>query len=673
MRSADLTDERLRWDFRLYHIKYKRLVQMMDKYGYVRVAAASPELRVADCEFNKEKIIGMIRRAETEQVEFLVFPELCITGYTCAELFKQTILQESAVKALEEIAESTRGSLMVVIVGLPLNVKGRLFNCAAVIQDGKVLGIVAKTYIPEYNEFYEQRWFSGADDLDTGEIKICGSTVPIGNDLIFECDSDENFCFGIEICEDLWVTVSPSGFLAQAGAVLLFNLSASNECVGKAEYRLSLVKNQSARCVAGYVYASSNPCESTTDMVFGGHNIIAENGTLAAQSERFIHAGSFISYDIDVAGLLSYRSGIGTYRACHNAVCYRKVLFRANPVSHDTLRRRIDRHPFVPQDPAQRAERCHEVLSIQTTGLATRMKRTGLTRPVIGISGGLDSTLALIVTVRAMKQLGLPPEQIIAVTMPGFGTTGRTYGNAVELIKSFGAGFREVSIKESCLQHFRDIGHNPDVHDVTYENAQARERMQILMDLANKYNGLVIGTGDMSELALGWCTYNGDHMSMYAVNAGVPKTLIRYILGWYAENEAQGRVKDILLDIMDTPISPELLPPSETGKIVQKTEEVLGPYEVHDFFLYHVVRWGAPPAKVLMLARHAFSGTYSEEQLLAWLKVFYRRFFTQQFKRSCMPDGPKVGTISLSPRGDWRMPSDASPNLWLNELEVIGK
>lgn len=641
----------------------------MDKYGFARVAAASPEMKVGDCEFNKNRIIEMIRRAEEQQVEFLVFPELCITGYTCAELFRQTALQESAIRALREIVDFTRGSLMVVIVGIPVNIRGKLFNCAAVIQDGTLLGLVVKTYIPGYNEFYEYRWFSGAECLDAAEIKIGDSNIPIGNDLIFVCENDDNFCFGVEICEDLWVPVPPSGFLAQAGAVLLFNLSASNECVGKAAYRISLVEGQSARCVAGYVYASSNAGESSTDLVFGGHNIIAENGRLAIQSERFLHSSDMISYDIDVAGLLSYRTGIGTYRAGRIPYSYRKILFRTKAVNRDTLQRRIERHPFVPQDPRQRDERCREILSIQTTGLVTRMKHTGLTRPVVGVSGGLDSTLALIVAARAIKQLGLEAGQILAVTMPGFGTTGRTYKNAVELIKSFGAELKEIDIREACLQHFRDIGHDPDVHDITYENVQARERTQILMDLANKHGGLVIGTGDMSELALGWCTYNGDHMSMYAVNCGVPKTLIRYILKWYAENEAEGAVRDILLDIIDTPISPELLPPSETGKIVQKTEEVLGPYEVHDFFLYHVVRWGAPPEKVLWLAQHAFSGTYTREQLLAWLKVFYKRFFTQQFKRSCLPDGPKVGSISLSPRGDWRMPSDASPRLWLKELE----
>lgn len=643
----------------------------MDRYGFVRVAAASPEMRVGDCDFNKDRIIEMIRRAEAQQIEFLVFPELCITGYTCADIFRQTILQDSAVKALQEIAEKTRGSLMVVMVGLPLNVKGRLYNCAAVIQDGAVLGLVAKTYIPGYNEFVEHRWFSGAEELETPDIHIGGKAVPIGNDLLFVCEDNDNLGFGIEICEDLWVPVPPSGYLAQAGAVLIFNPSASNERVGKAAYRTSLVESQSARCVAGYVYASSNIGESTTDLVFGGHNIIAENGILAAQSERFLDSSELISYDIDVIGLLSYRASLGTYRAGRNASRYRKIAFKANPVRRDTLQRRIERHPFVPSDRSQRDERCREVLSIQTSGLMTRIRRTGLSRPVIGVSGGLDSTLALIVTVRAMQRLGLPASQIIAVTMPGFGTTGRTYNNAVQLIKGVGAELREINIREACLQHFKDIGHDPDIHDTTYENVQARERTQILMDLANKHNGLVVGTGDMSELALGWCTYNGDHMCMYAVNAGVPKTLIRYILQWYAENEADEAIRDILLDIIDTPISPELLPPSGSGTIEQKTEELLGPYEAHDFFLYHVVRWGAPPAKVLRLAEQAFSGTYSREQLLAWLKVFYKRFFSQQFKRSCLPDGPKVGSISLSPRGDWRMPSDMSPTLWLKELEEL--
>lgn len=643
----------------------------MDQYGFVRVAAASPEMRVGDCEFNKKRIIEIIQRADQQQVEFLVLPELCITGYTCSDLFRQTVLQESALKALQEITDETQGSLMVVMVGLPLNIRGRLFNCAAVIQDGKLLGIVTKTHIPGYSEFSEHRWFSGGEFLDIQEIRIGGKTVPIGNDLIFACENNENFCMGIEICEDLWVPVPPSGFLAQAGAVLLFNLSASNERVGKAEYRTSLIENQSARCVAAYVYASSNIGESTTDLVFGGHNIITENGMLAVQSERFLNSSDMISYDIDVTGLLSYRTNIGTYRAGQNAHHYRKIVFKANPVKRHTLQRRIEKHPFVPDNKGQRDERCCEVLSIQTSGLVTRMRHTGLTRPVIGISGGLDSTLALIVTARAMQKLGLSSQKILAVTMPGFGTTGRTYKNAVELIKAFGAELMEIDIRQSCLQHFRDIGHDPDAHDTTYENVQARERTQILMDLANKHNGLVIGTGDMSELALGWCTYNGDHMSMYSVNSGVPKTLIRYLLQWYADNEAEGAIKSVLQDIIDTPISPELLPPSDSGTIEQKTEDVLGPYEAHDFFLYHVVRWGASPAKILWLAQQAFDGNYSRDQLLAWLKVFYKRFFTQQFKRSCLPDGPKVGSISLSPRGDWRMPSDASSYLWLKELEDL--
>jgi len=643
----------------------------MDQYGFARVAAASPEMRVGDVEFNKERIIGMIQRANQQGVEFLVLPELCITGYTCADLFRQTILQDGAVKALQEIAASTRGSLMVVMAGLPLNIKGRLFNCAAVIQDGDILGFVVKTHIPGYNEFYENRWFSRAELLDIQEIRIGDKAVPIGNDLIFACEDNDNFCFGVEICEDLWVPVPQSGFLAQAGAVLLFNLSASNERVGKASYRASLVEIQSGRCVAGYVYSSCNIGESSTDLVFGGHNIIAENGVIAAQSDRFLNTSDLISYDIDIDGLLSYRTAMGACHSGQNARGYRRVMFKACPSRRETLHRRIDRHPFVPDSKGQRDERCREVLSIQTSGLVTRMRHTDLSRPVIGISGGLDSTLALIVTARAMKQLGLSTQNIMAVTMPGFGTTDRTYSNAVSLIKGLGAEFREINIRESCLQHFRDIGHDPEDHDTTYENTQARERMQILMDLANKHNGLVVGTGDMSELALGWCTYNGDHMSMYGVNSGVPKTLIRHILHWYADYEADEAIKGILYDILDTPISPELLPPSESGTIEQKTEDVLGPYEVHDFFLYHVVRWGSPPAKVLWLAQHAFSGTYSRDQLLAWLRVFYKRFFSQQFKRSCLPDGPKVGSISLSPRGDWRMPSDASPQLWLKELEEM--
>ena len=508
------------------------------------------------------------------------------------------------MKALQEIAASTRGSLMVVMAGLPLNIKGRLFNCAAVIQDGDILGFVVKTHIPGYNEFYENRWFSRAELLDIQEIRIGDKAVPIGNDLIFACEDNDNFCFGVEICEDLWVPVPQSGFLAQAGAVLLFNLSASNERVGKASYRASLVEIQSGRCVAGYVYSSCNIGESSTDLVFGGHNIIAENGVIAAQSDRFLNTSDLISYDIDIDGLLSYRTAMGACHSGQNARGYRRVMFKACPSRRETLQRRIDRHPLcrtardrgmtLPRGPVHTNIRpCDKDAAYwPVTACYRHFRRSGL-HPCP------DRDCTGHETARPFHQ------NIMAVTMPGFGTTDRTYSNAVSLIKGLGAEFREINIRESCLQHFRDIGHDPEDHDTTYENTHARERMQILMDLANKHNGLVVGTGDMSELALGWCTYNGDHMSMYGVNSGVPKTLICHILRWYADNEADDVIKGVLHDILDTPISPELLPPSESGKIGQKPEDVLGPYEVHDFFLYHVVRWGSPPAKVLWLAQHA--------------------------------------------------------------------
>jgi NAD+ synthase (glutamine-hydrolysing) len=643
----------------------------MRKFQFVRVAAGSPELRVCDCDFNRVKIEEMIDKANEVQAEFLVLPELCITGYTCGDLFKQDLLLKKARESLLMIAQKTKGSKLVVILGMPLDVRGSLFNCACVLQDGRVLGIVPKTHIPGYNEFYEPRWFSEASLLEQTEIKIGPHTVSIGNDLLFVSENDPNIVFGIEICEDLWVPIPPSGYLAQAGALLIFNPSASNDLVGKADYRRNLVANQSGRCIAGYVYASCNTGESTTDLVFGGHCLIAENGRILQESERFIHDNTMIYYDIDVQKLLFSRLVMGTFNGGRDGGSFREIVFATPAFEREQIARSIEKQPFVPVSELQRNERCWEILSIQTSGLMKRMRHSGLKYPVIGISGGLDSTLAFIVAVRAANRLGLPSGNVQAVTMPGFGTTGRTYDNAVNLINNLGATLKVVDIKEACLQHFKDIGHDPAVLDVTYENVQARERTQILMDYANKIGGFVVGTGDLSELALGWATYNGDHMSMYGVNASVPKTLVRYIIQWYADNEAQESIKKILYDILDTPISPELLPPSETGEIMQKTEDILGPYEAHDFFLYHVLRSGAAPAKIFYLSKLAFKDQYSPEQLLKWLKTFCRRFFTQQFKRSCLPDGPKVGTVSLSPRGDWRMPSDASVALWMKELDEI--
>lgn len=640
------------------------------KYGFVRVASASPELKVADCSFNAGKIIELISEADKASAEFIVFPELCITGYSCADLFRQGILLEGAQKALNRIKDFTRGLSIVSIVGLPISVKGQLYNCATVIQDGKILGIVPKTHLPSYNEFYETRWFTEAENLETKELRLGDDIVPAGADLMFVCRDDEKLAFGIEICEDLWVPIPPSSFLAQSGASLIFNLSASNELVGKADYRIGLVENQSARCVSGYVYSSSNCGESTTDVVYGGHLIIAENGNIIDQSDRFYFENRLLMADIDLERLTYNRHNMSTFRSGREIKSYREVYFRNcnNNVLNGMLLRHIDKHPFVPCSSLKRDENCFEIMSIQTSGLQRRIRHIGLDKAVIGISGGLDSTLAFIVAVRAMENLGLPASNVLAVTMPGFGTTGRTYDNAVSLINKLGATLKVVDIKEACLKHFKDIGHDSEIHDITYENVQARERTQILMDLANKTGALLVGTGDLSELALGWCTYNGDHMSMYGVNAGVPKTLVRYIIQWYADNEADETIRDILYDIIDTPISPELLPPSKTGEIVQRTEEIVGPYEVHDFFLYNMLRCGTAPKKLLFMAEIAFADNYSSEQLKKWLVVFYKRFFSQQFKRSCMPDGPKVGTVSLSPRGDWRMPSDATVKLWLSEL-----
>ncbi len=640
------------------------------KYGFVRVAAASPELRVADVSFNSKKIIELINEANKNHVEFIVFPELCITGYTCGDLFMKDTLIEGAKEALLKIAQATMGSSLVSVIGLPLIISGRLYNCAAVLQNGRILGIVPKTYLPNYNEFYEARWFTVADQLDEKEIDLGEEIVPVGTDLIFEARGKEELKFGIEICEDLWSLVPPSCYLAQAGAALLFNLSASSESVCKADFRRDLVKSQSSRCIAGYIYSSANCCESSTDLVFGGHLLIAENGNILKESERFYFENKLEIADIDLDRLSYNRRIIGPSRRKTGDRDYRVILFeQANDICPDILQRSINKNPFIPLNDEDRDERCMEILSMQTCGLIKRLIHSKIEKLVIGISGGLDSTLAFIVTIRAMKRLGLPVSNIHAITMPGFGTTDRTYDNAINLIKEYNATLKVVDIKEACLKHFEDIGHDKDVHDVTYENVQARERTQILMDYANKTGGLVIGTGDLSELALGWCTYNGDHMSMYAVNTGIPKTLVRYIIQWYADNEADEAVGKILHDILDTPVSPELLPPSQTGQISQKTEDVLGPYEVHDFFLFYMQSWGAGPAKLLFLARQAFKGQYSPEQLKKWLVVFFKRFFSQQFKRSCMPDGPKVGTVSLSPRGDWKMPSDASVELWLAELE----
>lgn len=647
-------------------------------FGFVRVAAAVPELKVAGCSYNAGKIIELIREAEASGVQMVVFPELSLTAYTCADLFQQELLMEKALDALKTVAESTKGLNVLAIIGLPLMVDNQLFNCAAVLQKGEILGIVPKTYIPGYKEFYEKRWFASGNRAKNQFVRLFDKEIPFGPDLIFEADGRNKVCFGVEICEDLWAPIPSSSYQAIAGAVILFNLSASNEIIGKSEYRRQLVALQSGKFSAGYVYASSGVDESTTDMVFGGHAMIAENGKILSESERFLRKGHMIISEIDTQKLLNERIRLTSFMESTHTCSFRRVAFSLKPLALEdqtadigvqSLFRKVDPYPFIPSNNTVRENRCREIFSIQTAGLAKRLAHTGMKNAVLGISGGLDSTLALVVTAKTFDLLDIPRKNITAVTMPGFGTTDRTYENALKLIKSFGAELREIDIKQACLQHFADIGHDPDLHDVTYENVQARERTQILMDIANKQNGLVIGTGDLSELALGWCTYNGDHMSMYSVNSGIPKTLVRYMIHWAADNVTEQDTAGVLRSILDTPITPELLPPDSSGSIKQKTEELIGPYELHDFFIYHTLRYGAAPKKLLFLAKHAFKGVYDVDTISHWLRLFYKRFFSQQFKRSCLPDGPKVGTISLSPRGDWRMPSDATAELWMKELE----
>ncbi len=640
-------------------------------YGFVRVAAAVPRLRVADCGFNSEQLIKMIRDAEKEKARIIVFPELSITACTCGDLFRQQALIREAARRLGDICDKTRDTGIIAITGLPVYADGRLFNCGAVIQRGRVLGVVPKQYIPGSGGCSEERWFAPGRKALSDTVVLNGHAVPFGTDLLFCSDSGKNVCFGLEIGEDLWAPVPPSSHQAVAGATLIFNLAAGSETVGKNEYRRELVKQQSARCFAGYVYSSAGVDESTTDMVFSGHSIIAENGKVIRESERFRREEQLIIADVDVERMASHRMRNASLMEIPDARAFRKIPFEFKEVGIEKLRRDVEPHPFVPADKKERDERCREIFEIQTAGLAKRLEYTGLRHAVVAVSGGLDATLALLVTAKTFDILGIERKNIKAVTMPGFGTTSTTYGNAIELIRGTGADLLEIDIKAACLQHFKDIGHDPGVCDVTYENAQARERTQIVMDIANKTGALAIGTGDLSELALGWCTYNGDHMSMYGVNSGVPKTLVIHMVRWAADNMADGRTREVLLKILNTPITPELLPPDAEGRISQRTEDIIGPYELHDFFLYHVVRYGAPPAKVVFLAAQAFEGKYDRNTIKKWLTVFYKRFFSQQYKRSCLPDGPKVGTVGLSPRGDWRMPSDAEAKTWLDELENI--
>lgn len=640
-------------------------------FGFYRLAAASPEIRVADIKFNVKKIIEAVTVAGQNGATAIVFPELSLTGYTCADLFLQRTLLEEAERGVMAVAKATAGSQMVVIVGAPFFWRNGLYNCAFVLQNGTVRGIVPKSCNPNYREFYEKRWFKSGKNIDFEDVIVagCDKPVPFGVKIIFE--SDSLFKFGIELCEDLWTVIPPGSYQAAAGALATFNLSASNELVAKSEYRRNLIVQQSARCLGAYIYTSSGVHESTTDLVFGGHSIIAENGRVAAENKRFHRNSSIIYADIDFARLFGTRLAESSFADNDQPELRNFRFVRLEPVSASPSLEYtvIPAHPFVPQDIEVRNCRCREIFSIQTAGLAKRVEHTGAKKVIIGISGGLDSTLALLVCAEMLKLLNRPASDIVAVTMPGFGTTGRTYKNAVEMCKLLGAELREIDIKNACLLHFKDIGHDPAIHDVTYENVQARERTQLLMDIANRESGLLIGTGDLSEIALGWSTYNGDHMSMYAVNCTVPKTLIRYLIHWVADSSGE-QLRDVLEDIIDTPVSPELLPNDRDGGINQKTEELIGPYELHDFFLYHTVKYGAEPEKIRYLAGIAFQGVYTKDNIQKFLKLFFHRFFQQQFKRSCIPDGPKVGTISLSPRGDWRMPSDASSELWNERLSV---
>ncbi|MDF2511264.1 MAG: synthetase [Herbinix sp.] len=640
------------------------------KHGFLRVAAATPVIRVADCEYNTGKIIELIDKAKADGNKLVVFPELCITGYTCGDLFLQDTLLKGAITAVKQIANYTDGKDILVVVGFPYIVKGKLYNTAAVICNGKVLGLVPKMSIPNYTEFYEARHFTSGI-ADPILINFLGEEIYFGSHILFQCSDMPEFILGVETCEDLWIPKSPSIEHCIAGATVIANLSASDELTGKDAYRRELVKSQSARLVCGYIYSDAGEGESTTDVVYGGHNLIAENGMLLAESVIF--ENGIISSAIDLGKLKSERRRMHTYLG-QNTVPYQVIPFTLGENGEDLpeleLTRFIDPAPFVPSVKAERDKRCRDIISIQAMGLKTRLAHTGIKNVVVGISGGLDSTLALLVTVKAFEMLGLDKKGIYAITMPCFGTTDRTYNNAILMAQSLGVTLLEVPIREAVELHFRDIGHDKNVHDLTFENSQARERTQVLMDIAGKQKGFVVGTGDMSELALGWATYNGDHMSMYGVNASVPKTLVRYLVSYFADTTEDQRLREVLMDVLDTPVSPELLPPKD-GEIAQKTEDIVGPYELHDFFLYYVLRFGFEPSKVYRLAKHAFRGSYEDQVILKWLKTFYRRFFTQQFKRSCLPDGPKVGSVAVSPRGDLRMPSDASSALWMKELESL--
>lgn len=633
--------------------------------NYIRVSAACPVTKVGNIPFNLANIKECIDNSIKENSKLIVFPELSITSYTCADLFLQQHLINESMKAIKDLCDFSIDKDILIAVGAPLMENYSLYNCAYIIYCGKILGIVPKSYIPNYTEFYEKRWFTPGKDVTDEIINLSfQDNIPFGVNLIFESDA---FKFAFEVCEDLWTVIPPSSYLTLLGANIIGNLSASNELVSKASYRTSIVESQSARCMCSYVYSSCGVFESTTDLVFSGHLLISEYGRILNENKRFQRENEIISYIIDVDKLNNERIKNISFRDSSNLTPYKAQVINFNfentvPVNFDKF---IDKHPFVPSNPHEREERSREIFNIQAAGLAKRLTHTGIEKAVIGISGGLDSTLALLVAVKTLDMLDLPRKNIIAITMPGFGTTDRTYNNAISLCKELGVEIREINIVEACLKHFKDIGHAPEIHDVTYENVQARERTQILMDLSNKENALLVGTGDLSELALGWATYNGDHMSMYSVNCSVPKTLVRYLVKYVAEKEVTKEASEVLLDILNTPVSPELLPKNANGEISQKTEDIVGPYELHDFFLYYFIRQNATPEKILFLAKEAFKNDYDDETIDKWFNKFIRRFFTQQFKRSAIPDGPKVGTISLSPRGDWRMPSDADFSLWL--------
>lgn len=630
---------------------------------FIKVAAACPKTKVADIEYNVNEILNCINSAKEKEVKAIVFPELSITSYTCDDLFLQDILIKKSLKGLFKVISETSNLDMLIAVGAPLLKGCTLYNCAYILFKGKILGIVPKSFIPNYSEFYEKRWFSEGIGIINEKVDLpFQKNIPFGTDLIFSSDS---FNFGVEICEDLWVTIPPSSYLSLLGANIIFNLSASNELVSKADYRKELIKNQSARSICSYVYSSAGVFESSTDLLFSGHLLIGENGTILKENERFQRENEIIYSDIDVFKLKAERLKNLSFRDSSKITPFipRIINFDFKSVTLNKFDRYIDKHPFVPSRKEEMEQRCKEIFNIQSSALAKRLEHVNLKKAVVGISGGLDSTLALLVIVKTFKLLNIDNKNIITITMPGFGTTDRTYNNALTLCKELGCDLREINIVKASLQHFEDIGHDKEIHDVTYENVQARERTQILMDIANKEGGILVGTGDLSELALGWCTYNGDHMSMYSVNPSIPKTLVRYLVKYVAENESTKKVCETLLDILDTPVSPELLPKDETtGEIVQKTEDIVGPYELHDFFLYHFIKHGSSRERILFLAEHAFKNDYSKETIEKWLDKFLWRFFSQQFKRSALPDGPKVGSISLSPRGDFRMPSDASVN-----------